>query len=234
MISGTLSNNTVWWTRDGKKVWIESKELENQKFRDKGYNIIKDRIFSSKIKKQIGELVGSRLERRLYQDAWVMTLDAFLDIYPDLTKEIENINFDEEKKKRRQTRSKIESKTKSKRPKILPQEIPKEIEKNKEEEQDVNEKESVQEKKQEKIIEKSYFDVTHPYVQWIKGEIGKSPDGELKMLSDDMKEKMGGEYQNMHDMRIYFGLKKILPVIGIDIELGKLKGKSALIMKKIK
>lgn len=232
MISGTLSNNTVWWTRDGKKVWIESKELESQKFRDKGYNIIKDRIFSSKIKKQIGEMVGSRLERRLYQDAWVITLDAFLDIYPDLIKEVENINFEEEKKKRRQTRSKIESKTKPKRPKILPQAMPKEIEK-KDEEQDVNEKEG-QEKKQEKIIEKSYFDVTHPYVEWIKGEISKSPDGELKMLSDDMKEKMGGEYQKMHVMRIYFGLKKILPVIGIDIELGSLKGKSALIMKKIR
>lgn len=48
MISGTLSNNTVWWiSRDEKNVWIESKELENQKFIDKEYGIEKDRIFGS-------------------------------------------------------------------------------------------------------------------------------------------------------------------------------------------
>lgn len=210
MISGTLPNNTVWWiSTDGKKVWIESKELEEQKFSQKGYNIVKDIIFNHRIKKQVGELTGSRLERRLYKDSWIVTLDAFLDIYPDLLSEIGNKSI-EEKKKKRQTKSV----TKSKTPKKLPQ---KEIDK---------------EKKEEKIIEKSYFDITHPYVEWIKGEIDKSPSGELKILSDDMKEKMGKEYLNMHDMRIYFGIKKISTEIGIDVELGKLKGKSALIMKK--
>ncbi len=219
MISGTLPNTTVWWiSKDGKKIWIESDQLENQKFIDKGYSIIKDRIFSSRPRKQVGELTGSRLERRLYKDAWVITLDAFLDIYPNLMPEIRNKSI-EEKKKKRQTKST----TKSKTPKILPQ---KEI---------VNKKlgkEGEQEKKDEKIIERSHFDVAHPYVEWIKGEIDKSPDGELKILSDDMKEKMGKEYLNMHDMRIYFGLKKISPEIGIDVELGKYKGRSLLIMKK--
>src|SRR3990167_1794003 len=154
MISGTLPNNTVWWiSKDGKKVWIESNQLENQKFIDKGYNIVKDRIFNPKIRKQVGELAGSRLERRLYKDAWIITLDAFLDIYPDLISAIGNKTI-EEKKKQRQTKS-TKSKTKSK---ILPRELPKDIDKNKEDEDEqeyVNE--NGKEKKQEKIIEKSYF-----------------------------------------------------------------------------
>lgn len=239
MISGTLPNNTVWWiSKDGKKVWIESKELENQKFIDKGYDIEKDRIFGSKPRRQVGELTGSRLERRLYKDSWIVTLNAFLDIYPDLVSEIDNKSIEENKKKR-QTKSKTESKTSKKLPQI---EIEKEkidkeeIDKDKEKgQEDVNKKlgqKGEQEKKEEKKIERSYFDIAYPYVEWIKGEIDKSPDGELKILSDDMKEKMGKEYLNMHDMRIYFGLKKVLPGIGIDVELGKLKGKSALIMKK--
>ena len=225
MISGTLPNDTVWWiSTDGNKVWIESKDIENQKFSEKGYNIVKDIIFNHRIKKQVGELTGSRLERRLYEDAWIIKLNAFLDIYPDLIEEIGNKSI-EEKKKKRQTRSVTKSTKKSKTPKTLPQ---REIEK-------VLEQEGEQDKKkEEKIIERSYFDTEYPYVEWIKGEIDKSPDGELKILSDDMKEKMGGEYLSMHTMRIYFGLKKILPGIGIDIELGKLKGKSALIMKKIR
>lgn len=225
MISGTLPNNTVWWiSTDGKKVWIESKELENKKFVDKGYGIVKDRIFNHRIKKQVGELTGSRLERRLYKDSWIVTLDAFLDIYPDLVSDIRDKSI-EEKKKKRHTRSITKSTTKYNAPKILPHK----------EQEDVNKKlgqEGEQEKKEEKIIEKSYFDITYPYVEWIKGEIDKSPNGELKILSDDMKEKMGKEYLNMHDMRIYFGLKKISTEIGIDVELGKSKGKSALIMKK--
>jgi len=225
VISGTLPNDTVWWiSTDGNKVWIESKDIENQKFSEKGYNIVKDIIFNHRIKKQVGELTGSRLERRLYEDAWIIKLNAFLDIYPDLIEEIGNKSI-EEKKKKRQTRSVTKSTKKSKTPKTLPQ---REIEK-------VLEQEGEQDKKkEEKIIERSYFDTEYPYVEWIKGEIDKSPDGELKILSDDMKEKMGGEYLSMHTMRIYFGLKKILPGIGIDIELGKLKGKSALIMKKIR
>lgn len=227
MISGTLPNNTVWWiSTDGKKVWIESKDLENQKFIDKGYNITKDTIFNHKIRKQVGELTGSRLERRLYKDSWIITLNAFLDIYPDLVSEIVNKGI-EEKKNKRQARSI----TKSRTPKTLPQ---KEIYKEKKQEYIVEKLEQNGEQKEEKIIERSYFDITYPYVEWIKGEIDKDPNGELKILSDDMKEKMGEEYLNMHVMRIYFGLKKILPEIGIDIELGKLKGKSALIMKRNK
>ncbi len=100
MISGTLSNNTVWWiSKDGKKVWIESKDLEEQKFSQKGYSIIKDRIFSSKPRKQVGELTGSRLERRLYKDSWLIALSAFLDIYPELIEEIGNKSIEEKKKK---------------------------------------------------------------------------------------------------------------------------------------
>jgi len=228
VISGTLPNNTVWWiSRDGKKVWIESKDLENQKFIDKGYGIEKDIIFGYRPRKQVGELTGSRLERRLHKDSWIITLNAFLDIYPDLMSEIGNKSI-EEKKKKMQTKSV----TKSKTPKMLQKEIYKDKEKVQE---DVDKKlgqEGEQEKKEEKIIERSYFDTAYPYVEWIKGEIDKSPNGELKILSDDMKEKMGGEYLNMHTMRIYFGLKKILPGIGIDVELGKFKGKSAFIMKK--
>ena len=233
MISGTLPNNTVWWiSTDGKKVWIESKELENKKFVDKGYGIVKDRIFNHRIGKQVGELTGSRLERRLYKDSWIVALDTFLDIYPDLLSEIGNKSI-EEKKKKRQTRSTTKSTMKSKMSKIPH----KETEKDKEEIGHLGEKlgqEREQEKKEEKIIERSYFDIEYPYVEWIKGEINKNPNGELKILSDDMKEKMGKEYLNMHTMRIYFGLKKILPEIGIDVELGKLKGKSALTMKKIR
>lgn len=229
MISGTLPNNTVWWiSRDGKKVWIESKDLEEQKFNQKGYSIIKDRIFSSKPREQIGELTGSRLERRLYKDSWLITLDAFLDIYPNLIPEIGNKSI-EEKKNKKQTRSTKKSITKSKTPKALSQ---KEIENGQECIVEKLEQHGEQEKKDEKIIERSYFDTGYPYVEWIKEEIDKSPNGELKILSDDMKEKMGKEYLNMHDMRIYFGLKKISTEIGIDIELGKVKGKSALIMKK--
>lgn len=233
MISGTLTNSTVWWiSRDGKKVWIESKDLEEQKFSQKGYSIIKDRIFSSKPRKQIGELTGSRLERRLYKDSWLIALNAFLDIYPDLIEEIGNKSI-EEKKKILQTKSK-----KSKTLKTLPQiEIKKEkIEKDEEKQQEyvVGKLEQYveQEKKEEKIIERSYFDTEYPYVEWIKEEIGKSPNGELKILADEMKEKMGKEYLNMHDMRIYFGLKKISKEIGVDIELGKQKGRSLLIIKR--
>lgn len=212
MINGTLPNNTVWWiSRNEKNVWIESKELENQKFIDKEYIIEKDRIFGSKPRRQVGELTGSKLERRLYKDSWRITLDAFLDIYPDLVSEIKNKNI-EEKKKKRQTKSKTEYKTKS-NAQTLHQELTKEIDKNKEKEQ------------------KDVFDITCPYVEWIKGEIDKSPDRELKILSDDMKEKMGKEYINMHVIRIYLGLNKVLSEIGINVELGKLKGKSALIMK---
>src|SRR3990167_1772194 len=154
MISGTLPNNTVWWiSKDGKKVWIESNQLENQKFIDKGYDIIKDRIFNPKIKKQVGELAGSRLERRLYKDSWIVTLDTFLDIYPDLLSEIGNKSI-EEKKKKRQTKSV----TKSKTPKTLSQkEIENEkIDKDKEKgQEDTNKRlgqEGEQEKKEEKII----------------------------------------------------------------------------------
>lgn len=228
MINGTLPNKTVWWiSRDGKKVWIESKELENQKFIDKEYEIEKDRIFASKPRRQIGELTGSKLEGRLYKDSWRITLDSFLDIYPDLVSEIENKRI-AEKKNKRQTKSKTGSKVS----KILPE---KEIEKKKTDKGEINKEnvqEDIQEKKDKKIIEKPYFDITRPYMEWIKGEIDKSPNGELTILSDDMKEKMGEEYINMHIMRIYFGLKKVLSEIGINVELGALKGKSALIMKK--
>ena len=213
MISGTLSNKTVWWiSRDEKNVWIESKELETQKFVDKEYVIEKDRIFGSKPRRQVGELTGSKLERRLLKDSWRITLDAFLDIYPDLVSEIENRST-EEKKKKRQKKSKTESKAKPNVPalneKLAPQ---KDIQDNK----------------------KSYFDITSPYVEWVKGEIDKSPDGELKILSDDMKEKMGKDYLNMHIMRIYLGLNKVLSEIGIDVKLGQFKGKSLLIMKRNK
>jgi hypothetical protein len=234
IISGTLPNNTVWWiSRDGKKVWIESKALENQKFIDKGYNIEKDRIFSSKPRRQIGELTGSRLERRLYKDSWRITLDAFLDIYPTFISEIENKAL-EEKKKKRQTRTKTESKV----PKIHELEKVNEgLEKGNNGELEkvkIDEELKVRagEQDNKEKTEKSYFDVAQPYVEWIKGEIDKSPNGELKILADEMKEKMGKEYINMHVMRIYFGLKKILPEVGIGVELGGLKGKSALIMKK--
>lgn len=43
---------------------------------------------------------------------------------------------------------------------------------------------------------------------------------------------MGEEYINMHIMRIYFGLKKVLAEIGISVELGSAKGKSVLRMKR--
>ena len=175
-------------------------------------------------------MTGSKLERRLYKDSWRITLGAFLDVYPDLASEIKNKNI-EEKKKSRHKKSKTESKIKYNTP-VLHQEFSKDIEKNKEKEQkDVNENFLQKDAHENK---KSYFDITYPYVEWIKGEIDKSPDGELKILSDDMKEKMGKEYINMHIMRIYLGLNKVLSEIGINVKLGQIKGKSALIMKRNK
>ncbi len=229
MISGTLPNNTVWWiSKDGKKVWIESGELEKQKFSEKGYNVVKDRIFSSKIKKQVGELASSRLERRLYKAAWIITLNTLLDVYPNLVSEIEKKTIEE----RNKTLKKKQTKSPSK--KLLEEnKIENKIDKENEIENKIEEKgqklNGGQEEKK-KISNKSYFDIKCPYVEWIKGEVNKNP--ELKILSENMKEKMGEEYLNMHDIRIYFGLKKILTEIGINIELGKFKGKSLLIMKK--
>ena len=92
MISGKLPNNTVWWlSSDGKKIWIESECLEQEKFKEKRYNIANDMIFYSR--KEMGELTTSRLNSRRHKESWVIKLDAILDIYPELLEEINRLGI---------------------------------------------------------------------------------------------------------------------------------------------
>lgn len=214
MISGKLKNDTIWWiSRDGMKVWIEDKQIEQEKFEEKGYKIVQDRIFRARrdageARKDVGELTTSRLERRQFKDAWVIKLDAFLDIYPELIEEIRDKEIAEKKK---EIKKKNISKKKAKA------EIDKKIVFGK-----------IGEAKTKKV-EKKMFDDSNPYVIWVKDNI--DTEKEIIVPIREVKEKMGDEFKNMHDIRIYLGLKKILSD-NIIVDLGGYKGEGALIIKK--
>lgn len=213
MISGTLPNNTVWWlSRDGQKIWIESRDLEQHKFKEKGYNIVHGRIFYKR--KDVGELTTSRLDSRINKDAWIIKLEAILDIYPELIEDIERKKIEEKKKKKSAPIKEIK-KVATKKIEIIEEY-----------------KKDVEEPRKDKEPVKDYFDINRPYVAYIKDEIDKN-NGKLIISYKNLKEKMGEEFLNMHDIRIYLGLKKILSKIGIVVESISIKGKNIIIMKKI-
>jgi hypothetical protein len=228
MISGMLPNNTIWWlSTNGQKIWIESKDLEQDKFKKKGYNIKHDTIFHTG--QAVGELTTSRLESRKRKDAWILKVESVLEIYPELSEEIEKKDA-ENKKKRKELASKNR-----KRP------VPKAYEEKKKEQPKINnEPENIETRNIgtfEQIVNKEQrrdsFDVNSPYVSWIKDEIGKSADGEIILSFPTIKERMGSEFMSMHDLRIFFGLQKILSNIGIQVEQGYKAREHAIVMRKI-
>lgn len=213
MISGKLPNDTVWWlSTDGLKIWIESKDLEEEKFKEKGFYIAHDNIYRAK--KHVGELTTSRLDSRRYKDAWIIRFDAIIDVYPELIEEVNRKQITE-KKRRGPYRKKV------KRVEFKIETIE-------------NKTETVE--KDENIVTSNnrepktdHFDINRPYVIWINDEINKN-NGKMRIKLKDLKEKMGNEFINMHDLRIYLGLKKILPNIGISIDIISSKGESIVIM----
>lgn len=235
MISGKLPNDTVWWlSTDGKKIWIESENLEQEKFEEKGCNIVHGRIFYAR--KEVGELTSSRLDSRKHKDAWIIKLDAMLNVYPGLMEEINRKEIEEKKKKKKR----VSTKGKKEPKKEL---VNKGLEKEQKEDKDL--KVCIKEEPKKEVIEKDeikhkdgepirdYFDINRPYVKWIKDEICKNENDKLTISLKDLKEKMGDEFIKMHDLRIYFGLNKILSSISITIELRSVKGESIAIIKKI-
>lgn len=231
MISGMLPNNTIWWlSTNGQKIWIESKDLELDKFKEKGYNIKSDIIFHTG--KAVGELTTSRLESRKRKDAWILKVESVIDIYPELTEEIQKKDA-ENKKKRKELASK------NRRRPIPKAFITKEEPKREQSNANNAEAENIESKNIgtfEQIVNKEQrkdsFDINSPYVSWIKEEVEKSADG-ITMSFPSIKEKMGGEFMTMHNLRIFFGLQKILSGIGIKVEQGYKAREHAIIMKKI-
>ena len=217
VVSGKLPNNTVWWlSTDGKKIWIESEDLEQEKFKDKKYNIVNDRIFY--VRKDVGELATSRLDSRKHKAAWIIKLEAILDVYPELLEEINRKEIEEKKKKR----TKVSSKDKKiEYKKEIIKEEPKVIEEHKKEIIEIN--------KSKELV----FDINRPYVAWIKDEISKSEDDKIIIPIEVLKEKMGEEFTKLDNFRIYFGLNKILAGTGITVELGSAKRECIAIIRKI-
>lgn len=238
MISGKLPNDSVWWlSTDNKKIWIESENIEQEKFKEKKYIINHGRIFYDR--KEVGELTGSRLESRKRKYSWVIKLEAMADVYPGLIEEI-NMKENEEKKKKRVNGSRSKKGIKKGIKPGIVKEMPKkeigEIDK------DVVETSTETDKKKDiEIIEtkkvkepvKVYFDKDMPYVTMIKDEVDKSEDGKFIISLKDLKTKMGEEYEKMDDFRIYYGLNKILSNIDITMELNRLKKESMAILKKL-
>ena len=211
MISGKLPNDTVWWlSTDHKKIWIESENLEQEKFKEKKYNIVHDRIFYAR--KEVGELATSRLDSRKHKDAWIIKLEAILDIYPELLEDINKKELEDNKKKRVKTPNKKDKKIGSKR-EIIKEEPKREV-------IEIN-------KSKEPV-----FDINRPYVTWIKDEISKSENGKIIVPIKNLKEKMGEEFIKLDNFRIYFGLNKILANTGITVELGSAKKECVAIIKK--
>lgn len=235
MISGMLPNNTIWWlSTNGQKIWIESKDLDQEKFKEKGYNIKRDTILHTG--QAVGELTTSRLESRKRKDAWIVKVESVLDIYPELVEEIQRKDA-ENKKKRKELSSKN-------RKRVIPKKfIAKEESKNeqvkvdnpetiKTEVRNIDEFKDAAEDKNSGIPKKDVFDVNSPYVSWIKDEVGKSQDGKIILSFPAIKEKMGGEFLNMHNLRIFYGLQKILSNIDINVEQGYKNREHAIVMKK--
>ena len=231
MISGKLPNSTIWWlSTNGQKIWIESKDLEQEKFEEKGYYRSNDRIFHTQ--KEMGELATSRLESRKRKDAWIIRLDAMLDVYPELIEEIERKEVEEKQKKKtnRSSKNKREVRKEFKADHVI-----------KENKDEIVETNSVEiEKSTNDELEKSpnnepvrsLFDIDRPYVAWIKDEIDKSEKGEILIPYKDLKSKMGEEFEKVDDFRIYFGLNKILSNIGITVESQSSKRGNIAVIKK--
>lgn len=218
MISGKLPNNTVWWlSTNGQKIWIENKDLEQGKFKGKGYHVTEDRIFHAM--KEVGELTTSRLESRKHKKAWIIRFDSMLDVYPELVEDIKRKEIEEKKKKRTGSRDR--------------REIRKEFKVNYTPETN-NTGSGSAESGPINEPKKDYFDISRPYVTWIKDDIDKSETGELVIAFKDLKSKMGAEFEKMDDFRIFFGLNKILPNIGIKVESKIIKRESMAILRKIK
>jgi hypothetical protein len=234
VISGKLSNDTIWWlSTNGQKIWIESKDLEKEKFKEKGYRTTDDRIFY--LTNEMGELTTSRLESRKRKDAWIIKVDAMLDVYPELIMEIKTKEIEEKKKKRESvsSRNKREIRREFKAPSI-------------ENKDNITESNESIIKNNEGIIESNeenldnsakkhvgdYFDINRPYITWIKEEMNKSEKEEIIISYKDLKSKMGEDFEKMDDFRIFYGLNKILPSIGMILESKYAKRQSMAVIKK--
>ncbi len=232
MISGKLPNDTVWWlSTNGKKIWIESKDLEQEKFKEKEFNIINDRILYAQKEvfysaQEAGELTTSRLESRKRQDAWVINVDAMLTVYPELIEEIKRKEIEEKKKKKPGVSSK---KGREKR-REFEANYTKEVYKYESLGKDES---SESDNSHIKKPVGDYFSVDRPYVIWIKDELEKSEKGELIISFKDLKSKMGEDFEKMDDFRIFFGLNKILSSIGMVLESKIIKRESMALIKKI-
>lgn len=228
MISGMLPNNTIWWlSTNGQKIWIESKDLELDKFKEKGYNIKHDTIFHTG--KAVGELTTSRLESRKRKDAWILKVESVIDIYPELSEDIQKKDAENKKKKK-------ELASKNRRrpiPKafVVKEEPKKEQPKTNDVETDIETKNIGAFEQTNKEPKRDSFDINSPYVSWIKDEVEKNTNG-LTISFPSIKEKMGGEFLDMHNLRIFFGLQKILSNIGIKVEQGYKNREHAIVMKK--
>ncbi len=226
MISGKLPNNTIWWlSTNGQKIWIESKDLEKEKFNEKGYSTTEDRIFSAsrEMSREIGELTTSRLESRKRKEAWVIKIDAMINVYPEIAEEIKRKDIEEKKKKKTSGVHKREIR------KTYPVRTDSIIEEHK----DVEEKDN---KESEKIIDnkpaRDFFSTDRPYVAWIKDEVDKSKIGELIIPFKDLKSKMGEEFEEMDNFRIFFGLNKVLPKVGLTLQSRIIKRENMAIISK--
>lgn len=217
MISGKLPNNTIWWlSTDGLKIWIESKDLELEKFTKKGYRISNDRMFISS--REVGELSTSRLQSRKGKDAWVIKLEIMKDIYPGILDEIKRIDIEQKKKK----------KTVSSKRKELKQLYP--ISVGSAPTGSANGSKTI-----DNNIPNSkpdYFDINRPYITWIKDEINKNDKHEMIISFKDLKIKMGQEFEKMDNFRISFGLNKILSNIDMILESRYINRDSVAIIRK--
>lgn len=223
MISGKLPNDTIWWlSTNGQKIWIESKDLEKEKFNEKGYSTTDDRIFGAS--RDIGELTTSRLESRKRKEAWVIKVDAMINVYPELAEEISNKEIEEKKKKKTGGSHKREIR------KTYPVRTDYIVEEHKD---DIVGNENIE---SEKIPDnkpvRDYFSIDRPYVTWIKEEIDKSKIGEIIISFKDLKSKMGKEFEEMDNFRIFFGLNKVLPSIGLILESKIIKRENMAIIRK--
>ncbi len=226
MISGKLPNDTIWWlSRDGQKIWIESKDLEQEKFKEKGYNVNEDRIFSPV--REIGELTVSRLESRKSKQAWIIKIEAMLHVYPELAEEIKRKEIEEKKKKRTGTLRKKEVK------KTYPVKTDYIAKENRDE--TIEEKENIESEKvpdNKPTPAKDFFSTDRPYVTWIKDEVDKSKIGELIISFKDLKSKMGEDFEEMDNFRIFFGLNKVLPSVGLTLQSRIIKRENMAIIRK--
>jgi hypothetical protein len=233
VISGKLPNDTIWWlSSDGRKVWIESKEIQQDKFKEKGYNIFHERIFLGR--KEVGELTGSRLESRKYQNAWVIKLEDMYNVYPELMSDIKNKEIEEKKKKKsKDAKTKKETKIKTKINSTSITKIETSTVNTTISSLEERQGESKSEESPVKIKEpvKEFFSADRPYVPWIIEEVNKAD--KLIITFKDLKNKMGIEFEKMDDFRIYYGLNKILINLNLQVSMSKIKNQTVAIIKKI-